>query len=171
MTTEEYEPIARKLRPRLFRIGREFFGDSNTADDVAQEVLMRLWIMRERINTSPDAEALALRMARNICVDEWRRQKTRRAAGTPESLSAGQIPAEQPETETRMADKDNENMLQEAIGRLTKAEQRLYKMRHEQGMDISQITAATGIGSRSVSAMLSTARRKLLEMIKQKGGL
>ena len=49
MTTEEYELIARKLRPRLFSIGREFFGDSDTAEDIAQETLMRLWVMRGRV--------------------------------------------------------------------------------------------------------------------------
>ena len=61
--------------------------------------------------------------------------------------------------------------LYEAIEHLNPAEQRLFRMRHEAEMDIQQISIATGIGVRSISAMLSTAKRKLIEILTQKGGI
>ena len=67
--------------------------------------------------------------------------------------------------------KDGEVVLNRALAGLTKSELRLYRMRHEADMDIQQISAATGIGVRSVSAMLSTARRKLFETVKRGGCL
>jgi DNA-directed RNA polymerase specialized sigma24 family protein len=42
-------------------------------------------------------------------------------------------------------------------------------MRHELEMDIGQIAAATGATTRSISAMLSTAKRKLLDLLNPKG--
>lgn len=168
MTTEEYELIARKLRPRLFSIGREFFGDSDTAEDVAQETLMRLWVMRGRVAADTGVEALAVRMARNVCVSEWRRRKVRLAVS---DLSTAAAQPDNADTDSIMAERDNTRLLKTAVGRLTPTEQRLYRMRHELDMDISQITAATGIGEHSVSAMLSKARRQLLEMIKRGGCL
>ena len=168
MTTEEYELIARKLRPRLFSIGREFFGDSDTAEDIAQETLMRLWVMRGRVAADTGVEVLAVRMARNVCVSEWRRRKVRLAVS---DLSTAAAQPDTSDTDSIMAEHDNARLLKTAVGRLTPTEQRLYRMRHELDMDISQITAATGIGERSVSAMLSKARRQLLEMIKRGGCL
>jgi len=44
-------------------------------------------------------------------------------------------------------------------------------MRHEAEMDTAQIAAVTGIAPRSVSAMLSTAKRKLKDILNKKGGL
>ena len=67
--------------------------------------------------------------------------------------------------------KEEVAQLQKAISQLKPAEQRLFRMRHEAEMDIQQISAVTGIGVRSVSAMLSTAKRKLLEILNPKGGL
>jgi RNA polymerase sigma factor (sigma-70 family) len=61
--------------------------------------------------------------------------------------------------------------LKRAVSQLKPAEQRLFRMRHEAEMDIQQISAVTGIGVRSVSAMLSTAKRKLLKILNPKGGL
>ena len=69
MTIETFEHIARKLRPLLQSIGHRFFADPSRADDVAQEVLMRLWLMRERVNVEQGVEPLAVRMAKNYCVN------------------------------------------------------------------------------------------------------
>ncbi len=47
MTREAFEHIAQELRPRLLGIGRRFFHKEETAEDIAQETLMRLWMVRE----------------------------------------------------------------------------------------------------------------------------
>lgn len=73
MTTEEYEQTAQRMRPRLTALGRTFFGDAAQADDAAQEALVRLWLLRDRVNDVRHAEALLVRMTKNICVSEWRR--------------------------------------------------------------------------------------------------
>ncbi|NPD90758.1 RNA polymerase sigma factor [Xylanibacter muris] len=159
MTEKEFEHIIHVLRPKVYSIGKAFFNDCDMADDVAQEVLMRLWGMRDRIDAGLGAEALAVRMAKNVCVSEWRRQNTRKtAAGYSGTYTAQQ---------TTLEENDNRRILEQAIGRLTKTEQRLYRMRHEMSMDIAEISAVTGTSPRSISAMLSTARRKLLDMIRK----
>lgn len=50
MTHEAFEHIAQELRPRLLGIGRRFFNEEETAEDIAQETLMRLWLVREQID-------------------------------------------------------------------------------------------------------------------------
>lgn len=70
-----------------------------------------------------------------------------------------------------MADDDNQRFLQLAIRTLTPQEQRLFRMRHELEMDVPQIAAATGLMARSVSAIVSTARHKIVEQLKIGGFL
>lgn len=165
MTRQEYEHIVPELRPRLKDIGRQFFGDEEMAEDIAQETLMRLWLLRERIASLTDIKPLAVRMAKNLCVSEWRKQKVRQG----NALQA-EFPAHE-DTQRNMELKDEIARLRQAVSQLKPAEQRLFRMRHEAEMDIQQISAVTGIGVRSVSAMLSTAKRKLSEILNTKGGL
>ncbi|MBR2113088.1 MAG: sigma-70 family RNA polymerase sigma factor [Prevotella sp.] len=165
MTQQEYEHIVPELRPRLKDIGRQFFGDEEMAEDIAQETLMRLWLLRERIASLTDIKPLAVRMAKNLCVSEWRKQKVRQG----NALQA-EFPAHE-DTQRNMELKDEIARLRQAVSQLKPAEQRLFRMRHEAEMDIQQISAVTGIGVRSVSAMLSTAKRKLSEILNTKGGL
>ena len=164
MTQQEYEHIVPSLRPRLKDIGRQFFGSDDAAEDIAQETLMRLWMVRDRIAPQADIEPLAVRMAKNLCVSEWRKQKVRQGNALQVKLATHDDIQHHVELQEEIA------RLQKAVSQLKPAEQRLFLMRHEAEMDIQQISAVTGIGARSVSAMLSTAKRKLLEILNPKGG-
>ncbi len=176
MTQQEYEHMVPRLRPRLKDIGRQFFGNEEMAEDIAQETLMRLWMLRERIEAQTDIEPLAVRMAKNLCVSEWRKQKVRQGNALQVERNAtlrprvGELTAHE-DIHRDVELKEEIAHLRQAVSLLKPAEQRLFLMRHEAEMDIQQISAATGIGVRSVSAMLSTAKRKLLEILNPKGGL
>lgn len=165
MTQQEYEHMVPRLRPRLKNIGQQFFCDEEMAEDIAQETLMRLWMLRERIAPQTDIEPLAVRMAKNLCVSEWRKQKVRQGNSLQEALT------DHKDIQRDVELKEEVARLKRAVSQLKPAEQRLFRMRHEAEMDIQQISAVTGIGVRSVSAMLSTAKRKLLEILNPKGGL
>ena len=165
MTQQEFEHIAQQLRPLLLHIGQQFFGNSNNAEDIAQETLMRLWQLRERIEQQIGIVPLAIRMAKNLCISEWRKQQVRMAGSKLQEQMADETISRQMETNEAIA------QLRLALLQLKPAEQRLFRMRHELEMDIAEISSVTGISPRSVSAMLSTAKRKLFEILNQKGDL
>lgn len=58
-----------------------------------------------------------------------------------------------------------------AVLLLRPSERRLWTMFAEAQMETTQIAAATGISPRSVSAMISTARRKIMNELKKGGFL
>lgn len=163
MTRQAFEHIAPQLRPRLKDIAQRFFGDEDKAEDIAQETLMRLWLLRDRIAPQADIGPLAVRMAKNLCVSEWRKLQVRQGQAVQVEFVA------HCDIQRDVELKEDIDRLRQAVNQLKPAEQRLFRMRYEAEMDIGQIAAATGIGERSVSAMLSTAKRKLQEILTQKG--
>ena len=163
MTTIEYEEIVQRMRPRLVKLGGTFFRNDEQAADAVQEALLRLWLLRERVNDEDYAEALLIRMTKNVCVSEWRRRQKHGVMSIEESsriLSDERQP---------MADDDNQRLLQAAIRTLSSQEQQLFRMRQKMGMDIPQIAAVTGLLPRSVSHVVSVARSKIVEQLKRKG--
>lgn len=166
MTTEEYETVATVLRSRLISVEQKFFTNDDVAEDVAQEVLIRLWVLRNKIDMRQGVDAFAIRMAKNICISEWRRQKLHKLVDINDSLIIQDY-----SLVLQIENKDNEQSLRKAIGHLSKPEQRLFLMRHELDMDIQQIAVVTGIQPRSISVMLSGARKKIMEILKKGGNL
>lgn len=161
MTITEFEHISLSLRPLLQSIGQQFFADGTRGDDVAQEILMRLWLMRDRICMAKGVEPLAVRMAKNYCVNEWRRQQRMLSVEKIADVAA-----------TTQADDIAEryHQLQKAIENLPPSAQRLFRMRYEWDLSVEEIAAIMGISPRSVSSIVSTAKRTIKEQL-VKGGL
>ena len=75
MTRSEFEHIAATLRQKVLKVGLQFFGSQEDAEDAAQETMEQLWRYCEQIDTTRNIEALAVRVAKNCCVNMYRRQK------------------------------------------------------------------------------------------------
>lgn len=43
MNRKEFENIVPELRPLMVKVARDFFGNQDDAEDVAQDALVRLW--------------------------------------------------------------------------------------------------------------------------------
>ena len=161
MTEKEFEQTAQRMRPRLIKVGRSFFGSEALAEDAAQEALIRLWLLRDRVDNVGYAEALLVRMMKNVCIALWREQRHQMVSMDGHALTTVVEP---------MAEDENGRMLQLAISRLTPSERQLFLMRQDLGMDIPQIAATTGILPLSVSVIISNARKNIIEQLK-KGGI
>lgn len=163
MTVEDFNIHVPHLRPILRQIGLAFFHNEEEADDVAQETLLRLWLLRDSLPRDGSLQALAVRIAKNVCVSQWRRQKLR---STLPLESIGN-PADSLQADTRLEEQEDNQLLSEAINRLPPSQRRLFLLRQSPGMDINQMALLTGMKPRSVSAKLSEARRRLHEYIKR----
>ena len=77
MTRSEFEHIAAQLRQRVLKVGFDFFGNRENAEDAAQETMVQLWRYCEHINAERNVEALAVRVAKNCCVSMHRKVSQR----------------------------------------------------------------------------------------------
>ena len=74
MTRSEFEHIVAQLRQRVLKVGLDFFGNKEDAEDAAQETMVQLWRYLEHIDAGRNVEALAVRVAKNCCVNISRKR-------------------------------------------------------------------------------------------------
>lgn len=161
MTRSEFEHIAVALRQKALKVGLQFFGSQDDAEDVAQESLEQLWRYCEQIDASRNIEALAIRVAKNCCVSMYRRQR-------PNSqLSIADSPFEVSPQEELEA-KDTQRMLEEALDLLKPRERQLFEMRQIEGLSVDEIARQTGIPKPSITAMVSAARKKVFTELQRR---
>jgi hypothetical protein len=70
-TTEEFECIARKQRPDLLEVRRAFFDNADDAEDVAQRMLLRLWLVRTRIDAQFSINTRVPAQSKSISFEEY----------------------------------------------------------------------------------------------------
>ena len=144
MTQEEFKEEAQRLRPRLMLTARRYLGDDD-AEDTVQDALLRLWQMVGELRQPFDA--LALRLTRNLCIDQVRRRKP-----TVMLTDSGG---------TDQADGDDERIerMMAVVSTLPDLQQTILRLRHLEGMEMNEIADLTGSSEVAVRKALSRARQ------------
>lgn len=150
-----------RIRPRMMKIALDFFQNQEDAEDAVQEVLLRMWLRDGLPNDN--YEALAVRATKNVCVSMWRKQKLRRMettdADNDTSMDSGS-------SDSQVLTQEQAQRIEQAINRLPRSEQRLIRLKQEADLEADEIAVITGIPVRSVRSMISSARHKLLKLLK-----
>ena len=164
MTRSEFEHIAAQLRQRVLKVGLDFFGSRDNAEDAAQEAMIQLWRYCEHIDAERNIEALAVRVAKNCCVSMYRKQQYV-ADPSKEPLSDRTIDRHQTtgqhDPQVQLEAKETQRMLTETIDLLKPRERQLFEMRAVEGLSAEEVSKQTGIPKASVAVMVSTARKKV----------
>ena len=144
MTQEEFKEEAKRLRPRLMLTARRYLGDDD-AEDTVQDALLRLWQMVGELRQPLDA--LALRLTRNLCIDQVRRRKP-----TVMLTDSGG---------TDQADGDDERIerMMAVVSTLPDLQQTILRLRHLEGMEMNEIADLTGSSEVAIRKALSRARQ------------
>jgi RNA polymerase sigma-70 factor (ECF subfamily) len=147
----------------MLQTALDFFGRQDDAEDVTQDAMLQLWRYCEQIDGRRNVTGLAVRVAKNCCVNHHRRQRTE--AG----YEALKHSADEDYSPQQLLEADEaQRMIDEVLARLKPRERELFEMRRIEGLSTKQIAEQTGIPERSVSAMVSAARKKVFtELIKR----
>lgn len=164
MDRTTFEQTAARLRPLILRIGRDFFGSADDAEDVAQDTLVQLWRYCERLDEGRNVEALAVRVAKNCCVNMKRRQRLQVVRG--EEHLAATTPMPLPSPHEVLEWQERVSALDEAVGLLQPRERQLFEMRQMEGLSTEEIAQQTGMAKATVQSMIAMARRKLFNNMK-----
>ena len=162
MERREFEQMLSRLRPLTVQVGYRFFGNRNDAEDVAQDALLRLWTYCEQLDAERNMEALAIMVAKNICVEKYKRKQIGIAEAN-QDIEAGEGYAADGGIRAQVT----QMLIDTAIKSLSPRQQQLVRRRYIEDHSAEEIAAETGIPKPSVKSMLSTAKSKLIKILKK----
>ena len=130
-------------------------------EDIVQEALLAFWNLSEKGDPVRNTEALLVKITKNICVSHYRKRHldTEPIAGDvfPGGISAtGEVERE-----------DAARLRKELYGCLTPSELEYTRMREAENWTLDEMSANTGKDKSVIKALLSKARRKMKEILKE----
>lgn len=163
MDEKSFEHIAGRLRDKAAMQARRFGLDIADAEDIAQDVMLRMWQMRDDLDRFRSPEALAMTIARRLVLNTFRRKH-------PESMDAvpANVASTAPGPLEDIEDKDNEEWLAARMAQLPETWHAILYMRQVEKCSGSEIAARLGIKETSVRTLLAKARKILLEKMKER---
>ena len=144
------------MRPALLRMAIRYLEDSDEAEDAVQDVLLKLWFLRDRLDQYRSVDALAIVITKHLCINRLRGiriEKVDLEQGI--SIGGGENP------EMKLVE-DMQEIL-EVIGTLPDLQQSILRMKHLEGFEVEEIARLTGSTPVAVRTNLSRARKRVKE--------
>lgn len=151
--TEKIVPLSSKLR----RFACFFLGNEEDGRDVVQDVLLKLWQDRQNLDRVANAEAYAMQMVRNKCLDHLKSSRVVKQRPLTGALQAFSEPVDHTEW------KDTSQMVMQLAGRLPEVQRSVLYLRDMEQKEFDEISAITGLNVNAVRVSLSRARKQVRE--------
>lgn len=152
MTQEEFKQEVKRIRSHLVTTAQRYLHDADEAEDIVQDVLLQLWQMIDTLRIPFDS--LAGILVRNRCIDKLRRQKS---VVRMEQLV---------DVYEEDVDHDLLERTMHMVETLPDMQQTIIRLRHMEGMQMSEIAQLTGSTEVAVRKALSRSRKALAMKVK-----
>jgi RNA polymerase sigma-70 factor (ECF subfamily) len=159
MELNQFKITVVPLRGKLLNYARKLTDDSSDAEDVVQEVMLKLWNIRQKLEEYNSIEALAVRITHNLCMDMWRSKRT-------DQVSLDQVPvvSQTVNPERVLEGNDEIRLMREIISSLPTLQQTIIRMKDIEEYETEEIAQITGYSSESIRSNLSRARKKVRDI-------
>ncbi len=153
--------LVRRRSPKILALARRMLNDSAEAEDVTQEVFLRVWT--HAANWQPAGakfETWLHRVAVNLCLDRLRRRRE-----TPAGDALPERPDESPDAEQSMWMDQRALRVRRAMDALPDRQRAAIELCSFQEMSNIEAAAALEISVEALESLLARARRSLRESL------
>jgi RNA polymerase sigma-70 factor (ECF subfamily) len=149
--TAFYQRTRRPLWAYVYRVS----GDAADADDIVSEAYCRLLQTTDRELSDDALRAYLFRIAGNLLTDRWRRSARHRADVAPDPPHA--------------SEPQFDDVVPRTFGRLKPRERALLWLAYVEEENHEEIAASLGVKRGSVKVLLSRARARLRDLLREAG--
>jgi len=164
MEAKEFRKRVIPLGQKLYRFASGLLKDSHEAEDVVQDIFVKLWNMRNRMNDIENLDAFAFRMTRNLCLDKLKARRIR-FFGDPSGASVPEPEISTPNPEDQAELKDTVSKVHMIINTLPEQQKSVIHLRDIEEYSYEEISEMMGMEINAVRVTLSRARRTVRESL------
>lgn len=162
MTSEIYSQQVIPLQDKIFRFSRRLLSSEAAAQDATQEVLLKLWRLRDQLKDLNNIEAYAMTTTKNFCYDilKSKRHKTLELVHSNYSVPSSCLSSE-------IEARDEVSLVTKFINELPEQQRAVIQLRDVEQFSNKEIEEIMNMNSTAVRVALSRARKKIMSELKK----
>lgn len=162
-----FQALVERHRSMVYRVAYQFAGNHYDAEDIAQEVFIKVYRSLDRFRQDAQLSSWLYRIVMNACIDHRRRQSPAGSAPFGEDAEQKMLntPEETPGPEDRAYAGELGVVLESAVAALPKGQRIVFVMRHHQGLKLCEIADALGLAEGTVKRQLHAAVHRLRQAL------
>ena len=165
--------LVERYSPSIYRFSVRYTGDASLAEDVAQEVFLRLFLHAKKYTAGRSFRTWLFTIVRNVSIDLARPYSHRKSVSlkgygdagreefTPESIANGSL-----SQEDQVANREKRKRIIDAVQDLPERQRAAIILKYYEDMSTREIAGVLHKTVSSVEALLARAKHNLAELLK-----
>ncbi len=158
MQIKEVMDLVLPYKDKLFRFAKSMVGNSFDAEDVIQEVLVRIWKKKDQFVEIDNKEAWCMTVTRNLSIDKIRSRKNKDTSNIDDYYHISDKSAS---PAVALEQKDALNKVMEMLNELPENQRSVMHLRDVEGYTYKEISEMTDLSVDQVKVNLHRARKTL----------
>lgn len=158
MQIKEVMDLVLPYKDKLFRFAKSMVGNSFDAEDVIQEVLVRIWKKKDQFIEIDNKEAWCMTVTRNLSIDKIRSRKNKDTSNIDDYYHISDKSAT---PAVALEQKDALNRVMGLLDELPENQKSVMHLRDVEGYTYKEISEMTGLSVDQVKVNLHRARKTL----------
>ncbi len=164
----ESSTFSQRIMPhsrKMFAVAYHYLQSGAEAEDVVQDVMVKLWQMREKLPPGDQLLPFLLTVTKNLCIDRLRKNDYDTLRYDYDTLRCETVD----DDDDRLESKDRLRQTLRLMKELPPDQEKVLKLKVFEELENEQIAQIMNIKEDNVRQLLSRARRKLKELALKQG--
>lgn len=160
MTQKEFLNIVMPFKDKVFRLAKRLLISTEEAEDATQEVLLKLWNNKEKMESYKNVEAFSMTMTKNFCFDKLKSKQAQNLKIVHNNYEDGNTSLQK-----QVEVNDSVSWVGKIIEELPEQQRVIIQLRDVEEYDLDEIADMLNMNNTAVRVNLSRARKAIREKL------
>ncbi len=156
-----WEMVIERFRRRVFRIAYKFTGKHDQAEDLTQEVFLKVFKSLDKFNQDADFSTWLSSVARNYCIDHYRARKREKEVLVEDALAYDLATASYGNPYRVLEDQDWRSLMRRGLDQLPDKLREAVILRDLQGLTYHEMATRLALPEGTVKSRINRGREEL----------
>ena len=160
MTQNEFLNIVMPFKDKVFRLAKRLLVSTEEAEDATQEVLLKLWNNKEKMDELKNVEAFSMTMTKNFCFDKLKSKQAQNLKIVHNNYEDANTSLQK-----QVEANDSVNWVARIIEGLPEQQKLVIQLRDIEEYEFDEIAKMLDMNNTAVRVALSRARKTIREKL------
>lgn len=163
MTQTDFVKLVLPFKDKVYRLARRLLVSKEEAEDATQEILIKLWNNREKIEDYKNVEAFSMTMTKNLCLDRLKSKQAQNLKIVHSNYQDHNVSLQK-----QVELNDSVDWVSKIMEELPEQQKIIVQLRDIEDYEFDEIAKVLEMNETAVRVALSRARKTIREKLTKK---
>jgi RNA polymerase sigma-70 factor (ECF subfamily) len=160
-----WDQLVARFRRKVFHIAYKFTGKHDEAEDLSQEIFLKLFRSLDKFNRDADFSTWLSSVARNYCIDHYRAGKREREVVVEDLVAFELAPSSFGNPHSTLEDQDRRSLLRRGLELLPEKLRQAVVLRDLKGLSYQEMATELRLPEGTVKSRINRGREELMRLL------